>query len=74
MSSKIFCFVSKSKESVLKFTVLIFLFCFVFCFSRQGFSVALEPVLVDQVGLELCLPSAGIKGVRHHHPAAVLIL
>ena len=38
---------------------------------RQGFSVALEPVLelalVDQVGLELteiylpCLPSAGLK-------------
>ena len=22
-----------------------FLFCFVFCFSRQGFSVALKPVL-----------------------------
>ena len=52
-----------------------FFFSF-FGFWRQGFPVALEAVLelalVDQAGLELtefCLPSAGIKGLRHQHPA-----
>ena len=57
----------------------LFLFVCLF-FSRQGFSVALEPVLelplVDQVDLELRdqLAAAhlgnGIKGVCHHCPAA----
>ena len=49
--------------------------------SRQGFSVALVPVLelapVDQAGLELTkirLRSAGIKGVRHHCPASLPFL
>ena len=47
---------------------------------RQGFTVALEPVLdlalVESVGLELkeiCLPlypTAGIKGMHHHLPAS----
>ena len=36
-------------------------FCFFFCFSRQGFSVALELVLelalVDQASLELIIPT-----------------
>ena len=54
-----------------------FTFLFVW-FLRQGFSTALESVLelalVDQAGLELtsaclCLPRAGIKGMRHHHLA-----
>ena len=52
------------------------LFFFYFDFLRQGFSVALEPVLelvlVHQAGLELTeirLPSAGIKGMYHHHLA-----
>ncbi len=39
------------------FVCFLFFFVFLFCFSRQGFSVALEPVLelalVDQAGLEL---------------------
>ena len=70
---------------VQKITIMWYLFLvrfFVFCFFlSQGFSVALEAVLilalVDQVGLErteICLllpPSAGIKGVRHHCPALV---
>ena len=53
---------------------------FFFFFLVQGFSVPLEPVLelalVVQAGLEhteICLPlppSAGIKGVRHHHSAS----
>ena len=57
-------------------TLRLFFFGFLFCFSRQGFSVALETILelalVDQVVLELtrstclCLPSAGIKGVHYH--------
>ena len=45
------------------FFTLFLIFVFGFGFSRQGFSVALEPVLelalVDQAGLELtelCLP------------------
>ena len=49
---------------------------FVFSFFETGFSVALEPVLelalVEQAGLELveiCLASAGIEGLCHHHPA-----
>ena len=55
-----------------------FSFFFIFGFSRQGFSVALDPVpelaLVDQAGLKLTeislplIPSAGIKGMHHHHP------
>jgi hypothetical protein len=52
---------------------LFFLFCFVL-FSKQGFSVlpgCPGPHSVDQAGLTqksdcLCLPSAGIRGVRHH--------
>ena len=40
----------------LELETFFLLFCFCFCFSRQGFSVALEPVLelalVDQAGLE----------------------
>ena len=54
---------------------------FFFGFSRQGFSVALEPVLelafVEQAGLELTethlfgLPSAGIKGVRYLHTVTI---
>ena len=53
----------------------IFIYLFIFGFSRQGFSVALEPVLelafVDQADVDfteictLCLPSAGIKGIPH---------
>ena len=46
-----------SKPSLKKMGEGNFDFCFVFFFSRQGFSVALEPVLelalVDQAGLEL---------------------
>ena len=49
----------------------------IYFFLRQGFSVALEPVLelalVDQAGLELTEfrlpPNAGIKGLHHHCPA-----
>ena len=49
--------------------------------SGQGFSVALEPVielaLVDQAGFELaeirclCLPSAEIKDMLHHHSVSL---
>lgn len=48
---------------------------FVLDFTRQGFSIALDPVLeftlVDQASTELtelclCLLSAGFKGVCHH--------
>ena len=71
--------------SYVLYHVISFCCCFVFwsfcfCFSRQGFSVALEPVLelplVDQVDLELRDQLApahlgnGIKGVCHHCPAA----
>jgi hypothetical protein len=54
---------------------VLFLFCFVLFFSRQGFSV--QPWLSwnslcrpgwprTQKSTCLCLPSAGIKGVHHH--------
>ena len=56
------------------FVLFWFGLVFLWGFSRQGLSVALEPVLklalVDKDGLELreihlsCLPSAGIKGVH----------
>jgi hypothetical protein len=51
----------------------------IFRFFETGFLyialAVLELNFVDQAGLELrnpaclCLPSAGIKGVRHHRPA-----
>ena len=56
-----------------------YLFAFGFCFLRQGFSVALEPVLelalIDHAGPEITeirvilLPRVGIEGVHHHHPS-----
>jgi hypothetical protein len=56
----------------------LFLFYFIFGFSRQGFSV--EPWLSwnslcrpgwppTQKSASLYLPNVGIKGVRHHCPA-----
>ena len=62
---------------LLCFSFLFFSFSF-FVFSRQGFSV--QPWLFwnsicrpgwprTQKSTCLCLPSAGIKGVHHHHPA-----
>ena len=63
------------------FHCLGYLFSFLcFCFSRQGFSVALEPVqdltIIDQTGLELIEihlplpPKCWIKGVHHHRLAS----
>ena len=53
-------------------------------FSREGFSVALEPILelalVNQADFELtrsaclCLLSAGIKGMHYHCPAVCVNL
>jgi hypothetical protein len=61
------------------FVCLFVLFCFVlFCFLKQGFSVwpwmswnsLCRPGWPwTQKSACLCLPSAGIKGVRHHAPA-----
>jgi hypothetical protein len=59
-----------------------FLLLLLFCFSRQGSSV--WPWLSwnslcrpgwprTQKSACLCLPSAGIKGVRHHHLACLLL-
>ena len=69
---------------VIQYCVPFCLFVCFCCYSSQGFSVALEPVielaLVDQAGLELteicclCLPNAGIKGVRHHYLPVFLSL
>ena len=70
--------------SFLKSMPILFIYSFIFGFSRQGFSVALEPglelTLVDQAGLKLTkihLPqwilSAGIKSVYHHHHLALLV-
>jgi hypothetical protein len=65
--------------SKLSLEIFCFCFCFVlFCFLKQGFSV--YPWLSwnslcrpgwpqTQKSVCFCLPSAGIKGVRHHHPA-----
>jgi hypothetical protein len=65
----------------------VWFFCFggggVGLFSRQGFSV--QPWLSwnslcrpgwprTQKSACLCLPSAGIKGVRHHRPAVFLFM
>ena len=52
------------------------LFSFVFFFFKKGFplcnTVCPEPHSVDQAGSAcLCLPSAGIKGVHHHHLLAI---
>lgn len=44
------------------FFLFVWLFCFVFVFLRQGFSIALEPVLE--------LPSTGITGVHHQRQAS----
>ncbi|KAM7328241.1 hypothetical protein ACRRTK_012333 [Alexandromys fortis] len=48
---------SSAKPKLTQGKILGILFCFVCFFSKQGFSVALEPVLelnfVDQAGLKL---------------------
>jgi hypothetical protein len=58
-------------------------FSFLLLFSRQSFSVALAvPELTlwtrltsnSQRSASLCLPSAGIKGVHHHHLAWATLL
>jgi hypothetical protein len=54
----------------------IMIFVCLFCFSSLGCPGTHS---VDQAGLKLrnppasCLPSAGIKGVRHHCPAFIMI-
>ena len=63
------------------FFVCLFLF---FCFSRQGFSVVLVPVLElplyirlasnSQRSTCLCLPSVRIKSLHHHRTAKGAIL
>ena len=68
-------------ESYLHLSLSLSLF--LFGFSRQGFPVALDPVLelalVDQAGLKLTEihlplpPSAGIKGMCHQRPAYILL-
>jgi hypothetical protein len=59
-------------------TAQTFLFAYLCCFSRQGFSVALanlkltlytRPALNSQRSACLCLLSAGIRSVHHHLPA-----
>jgi hypothetical protein len=66
----------KNGSILVLFVWLVFVFCFVF--SRQGFSVYLWLFWNSlcrpgwprtQKSTCLCLPSAGIKGVRHHCPA-----
>ena len=63
-------------------TVLFFVLLLLLLFSRQGFSV--QPWLSwnslcrpgwpqTQKSACLCLPCAGIKGVRHHHPAQTVL-
>jgi hypothetical protein len=62
--------------------IYLFVCLFVCLFSRQGFSV--QPWLSwnslgrpgwpqTQKSACLCLPSAGIKGVRHHCPAKIFL-
>jgi hypothetical protein len=57
---------------------LVFFFFFFFWFFKTGFlcvDLAVLELTLYQAGLELkkstclCLPRAGIKGMRHHRPA-----
>ena len=63
LSKKTFKFLLLQKLGFYKISFLFVCFFVLFCFSRQGFSVILEPVLelalIDQGGLkltEICLP------------------
>lgn len=55
---------------VLGFLVLVdlFVFCFCFCFFKTG-SLCISGCPRTQTFALLCLQSAAIKGVRHHHLA-----
>ena len=66
------------------YKAMLYLLLFLVYFLRQGFSVALECVLEltlqtrlasnSQRSACLCLPSAGIKGMRHHRLSCVTFL
>jgi hypothetical protein len=60
------------------------LFCFVLSFSFETGFLCIALAVLNSLGRPgwprtqksacLCLPSAGIKGVCHHHPAILMVL